>query len=97
MYFVTSVFYNTESDKINAHCWGFFPTREVAEGVVYRDRGDMHDLLYPFLLIEEIEEDLLEPVIKEIAWYAFSADMLEWKLSERPQALEHIAGFSIAR
>lgn len=97
MYFVTSIHYNTESDKVVAHCWGLFPEQAIAEGIIYRDRGDMYEMFYPYLVIEFIEDDVLEPPIREVAWYSFSEEKMEWQTCERPQSLEHINGFSIAR
>lgn len=97
MYFLTTVVYNTKTDKVNAYCWGYFPSKEVAEGIIYRDRGDLHELFYPYLVIEKVEEDKLNPEIKEVAWYEFDAKMLEWKVCERPSALEHIVGFALKR
>lgn len=97
MFFITTLLYNTKNDKVTAYCWGAYPTQDVAEGVIYRDRGDLHDFCYPYLVIEEMEEDITNAPIKEIAWYHFEETMLEWKPCERPSTLAHIANFALNR
>ena len=97
MYFITTISYNTQNDKVNAYCWGLYPSKEVAEGVIYRDRGDLHDFCYPYLVIEKVEDDITDAPIEEVEWYYFETDTLEWKPSERPKTLDHITGFALNR
>lgn len=97
MHFLTSVIYNTKVDAVESHCWGYFPGKDVVEGVIYRDRGDFHDLYYPYLVVEDIPEDILNPAITEVAWYAFNDTRMEWEVCPRPEALDHISGFALRR
>jgi len=95
MYFITTVIYNTRIDRVQSRCWGLFPSLEVAEGVIYRDRGDFYEMFYPYLVIEEIKEDVIDPKVREVKWYEFNEQKMEWVLCERPDALAHISGFSL--
>lgn len=97
MFFITTVNYLTQSDKVNAYCWGYFPSKEVAEGVIYRDRVDFHDMMYPYLVIEAIEEDITNPSVREVTWYRYDEAMLEWKPCDRPSELSHISAFALRR
>ena len=72
MYFVCT----REEDDCKELCggaWGYYWNRDEAVDAAHRNMTDMHEALYPYAIIEQLEPGLF-PVPKERVWFGWDEE-----------------------
>lgn len=64
--------------------FGFYECRDSAEIAVLKNKCNMHEGLYEFLVIEHIEEGV-HPLTLSEKWYRWDYEKHHWKECRRPK------------
>ena len=95
MYFVSTL---EEDDytELYGGAWGYFWTKESAVDSVHRNMTDMHETIYPYAIIENLEPGLF-PVPKERVWFGWDEDKDGFYEIETPECNNNFPhNFSVA-
>ena len=88
MYFITAM---TEVPG-DARCFGYYETEKDARRAVEKNLCDMHEYLYSYLVIEEVDSGIHQYAI-EIQWYIWQDG--KWTETEKPKCKHGWCNFSI--
>jgi hypothetical protein len=106
MYFITAMtqekivnigrFYNGVSSIPGAHSrtFGFFITEERAKNAVSNNEMGLHETLYDFLVVEQIDEGIYEPTTSQL-WYEWIDD--KWEECNAPDAVNRYCSLGDGR
>jgi hypothetical protein len=86
-WFITAIYSNIRS-KNDIRCFGFFNNYNDAYDAIVNNKGDLHEALYEYLVVEYIEQGIHPEIIIE-KWWAWNMNMNEWiELEKRPFEFE---------
>jgi hypothetical protein len=74
--------------------FGFFNTYNEAYDAVTKNRCDMHECLYEYIVIEYIE-DGIHPVARMEDWWEWNKEEGRWEVTLKPTEFEGIVNWSI--
>ena len=95
MFFVSTVEEN-DYQILEGGSRGYFNDLESAIDAVYRNVTDIHETIYPYAVIEELEPGLF-PIPKKRLWFAWSEEKWGFYETEKPDfANKYPKNFSIA-
>lgn len=87
MYFITAMKYilneNTrfdskEAEENDTRCFGYFKDKEKAIEAVKRNTFDMHETMYTYIVIEEVEEGI-HPYAEIVQWFKYDRESNTYK------------------
>jgi hypothetical protein len=80
-YFITAIY--DDNTKSRSRTFGYYSTLENAKEAVTVNRGEMHECLYNFIVIEAIDEGIHKSCSAEY-WYKWTED--GWsRLYDKPE------------
>ena len=95
MYFVSTL-EEDDCTELYGGAWGYFWTKESAVDSVHRNMTDMHETIYPYAIIENLEPGLF-PVPKERVWFCWDEDKDGFYEIETPECNNNFPhNFSVA-
>ena len=86
MYFVST---REEDDckKLYGGAWGYYWNRDEAVDAAHRNMTDMHEALYLYAIIEQLQPGLF-PVPRERMWFSWDEEKGEYCESEVPSCVD---------
>lgn len=91
MYFVTSY----DDKDCCRQTWGFFEEKETAVQAAHENWGDMHETVYPFVVVEQVLPGLY-PHAEERMWFAWVEEKEGFYETETPEFTERFSPYPIA-
>lgn len=102
-YFITAIAFHPGAPETyppgrKLRCFGFFGTLERAIASVLENECDMHECLYNYIVVENLDEGIHPSVRKdnpEELWFEWSRDRERWIQTQKPDWSKGYLGWSI--
>ena len=86
---------NPYSNPIVSRTFGFYEHYNDARNAVKENRGNMHECLYSYLVIEYIEEGIHQEALQEL-WYKYNIVLMRWEeLKNKPPEFKWVSNFAM--
>lgn len=92
-FFITSLYYKNERECPDRKTFGYYSTIEKSLEAVKINRGNMHECLFNFLVIEEIKEGV-HPMVDSEYWFVWKYDKWE-QLCDKPSQFNGIYNWAL--
>ena len=93
MHFITALHWYEER-VASTSTFGYFADHDDAHGAVARNSGDMHEMLYNYLVIEDIPEGIF-PMPRSECWFEWDDDQALWQSCKAPEFSKNIINWSL--
>jgi hypothetical protein len=95
MYFITAICNDSRSDYFrDTRCFGYYNTALEATTAVIENRGDLHECLYDYVVVEKIGEGIHAIPDTEF-WFRWNEDMEAFNICEKPEWSNNIVNWAI--
>lgn len=95
MYFITAICNDSRSDYFrDRRCFGYYALALDAIKAVTENRGDMHECLYDYLVIERVPQGIHAMPESEI-WFRWNDEQNTFVVTEKPDWSQGYINWSI--
>lgn len=93
IYTITGIDFKGDYD-LTTHCFGYYLTHEEAVKAVLKNRCDLHETWYTYLVIERIPSGIHQTSNFE-TWFKYDTLNCKWVNCLKPDSLRKYMGFSM--
>lgn len=98
-YFVTAIAYYPDIERYSepwkvTRTFGHFSTQVEAELAVGENRCDMHEFLYNFIVVEELNYGI-HPMGDQQTWFAWTDREFQWQKIDKPAWAKGVLNWSV--
>ena len=79
---------NNNCNPLCCRCFGFYNTYCEAASAVNENRGDMHECLYDYIVVEYMEPGI-HPHVWGNQWFRWNVAMGRWEFTNKDDIPEH--------
>jgi len=93
-FFITAV-ESKEDSYGHTRCWGYHESFQIAEKEVLKNFGDMHEMMYDYIVIEEHCMGILAFTTGFTKWYKWNEKQQKYKSTKIPEWAANICHWGI--